>query len=586
MILNSRNIFKNFHINYNKFHNGLKNNFNITSLSFEKRINPFFELQYSSNSTNRNQINFSDLKIGKFQVKKEIEKKKYWKNSSFDYDCIVIGGGSAGITFATNASSLSDRKARILLLDYVKPSHHGSVWGLGGTCASVGCIPKKLFHHATQGIKKISNDSNFDFHWENYGWKIQTHGFNWNLLTNNVQDNIKSSNFKFRSSLIQEQVEYLNLRGRIVDPNSVEITHKDGSKQIVTSDIIVIATGSRPRLPNIPGIEHSITSDDLFSLKKDPGRTLVIGAGYIAMECAGFLNSLPMKKSLNDELGVIKRPVSLMVRSQPLRIFDRQSVDIVVDNMKKEGIDFIYNGVPIEIKKIENENHQHELEVYYEINGKIYNKRFDTVLTAIGRDPQIDSLCNVEELKLKVNEITRKIITNDIQQTSVPNIYALGDVLEGGLELTPVAIQAGQLLAKRLFNNSNIKLDLINTPTTIFTPMEYSSIGYSEEKALKEFNKDAIVYFKKFNVLENALTKEKEQAFMKLITLKSENERVIGFHYVGPMAGEIAQGVAIAMKLRATKEDFDSTIGIHPTIAEQLTGLKLGVTEDTGCCAG
>ena len=203
-------------------------------------------------------------------------------------------------------------------------------------------------------------------------------------------------------------------------------------------------------------------------------------------------------------------------------------------------------------------------------------------MMAIGRYSDTEKL-GLEKCGVKVNK-KGQLIVNEYEQTSSPHIYGIGDVIEGGLELTPVAIAAGKLLAERLYKeNGSRKMDYINVPTTVFTPSEYGACGYSEEKANETFGKENIIIYKKnCNILEHALPHRLDQAFFKLVCLK-ENEQVIGFHYVGPNAGEVTQGIAIAMKLKATKEDFDNTIGIHPTVAENYTKLEFGVTEDTGC---
>jgi thioredoxin reductase (NADPH) len=202
-------------------------------------------------------------------------------------------------------------------------------------------------------------------------------------------------------------------------------------------------------------------------------------------------------------------------------------------------------------------------------------------MMAIGRYADTGKL-GLETCGVKVNKIG-KIIVNEFEQSTTPHIYGLGDVIDRGIELTPVAIAAGKLLAERLYSNSTKKMDYINVATTVFTPLEYGAIGYSEESAIKQFGEDNLVIYKKnCNILEHALPHRLDQAFFKLVCLK-ETEQVVGFHYCGPNAGELTQGVSIAMKMKATKEDFDNTIGIHPTVAENYTKLEFGVTEDTGC---
>jgi len=296
-------------------------------------------------------------------------------------------------------------------------------------------------------------------------------------------------------------------------------------------------------------------------LDHEPGRTLVVGASYVALECAGFLTGLGYD-------------VTDIVRSIPLRGFDQQMAAKIVDFMEKfVGTKFIHQAVPTEIKKGEDG----KLHVSYDESGVVKSDSFDTVIVAIGRTAETRHL-NLAAAGIKFNANNGKIYTNENEESSVPHIYAVGDVADGKPELTPVAVQAGKLLAERLFANGKKKMDYANIATTVFTPLEYGCIGYSEEAAIQKFGDQNVeVYHMQASPYEEAVIAEREEfpAYCKLIVNKADDDRVIGLHVLAPNAGEITQGFAVAMKLGARKGDFDDTVGIHPTTAELFTTLTI-----------
>jgi len=311
-----------------------------------------------------------------------------------------------------------------------------------------------------------------------------------------------------------------------------------------------------------------VTSDDIFQLPYHPGKVLCIGASYIALECAGFLAGLGIE-------------TSVMVRSILLRGFDQQVANMIGDHMEDHGVKFYRGWVPTEIVKIEEGTPPKLLVKAKESDGDgTIEVEVNTVLIAIGRDPCTGAL-TLENAGVQLAK-SGKIITDEADQSSVSNIFAIGDVAEGRTELTPVAIHAGNLLAKRLAEGSTILADYDKVPTTVFTPLEYGCIGLSEEDAIKKYGADDIeIYHSNFQPLELTLSKRDEnRSYCKLVCLKSENERVVGFHYLGPNAGEVTQGFALGIKLGATKTDIDSTIGIHPTTAETFTTLN--ITKSSG----
>ena len=320
----------------------------------------------------------------------------------------------------------------------------------------------------------------------------------------------------------------------------------------MTAKYILVATGGRPSDPGIPGKEHAISSDDIFWLEKNPGRTLCVGASYIALECAGFLNALGID-------------VSVMVRSIFLRGFDQQLANKIGDSMADQGVKFIKKAVPISITL----NPQGQKIVRFKQGEDEIEDVFDTVLFAIGRSADTQKL-NLEQIGVKTAK-NGKIIASDNDQTSVPNIYAIGDVCEGRLELTPTAIMAGKMLSKRLFANAKRTMSYKFVPTTVFTPLEYGCCGYSQEEAEEKFGKDNIIaYGSVYKPLEwnmNWNTRN-TNCYAKVVCKKDEDEKIIGLHFLGPNAGEVTQGFGVAILKGITKDDLDHTVGIHPTVAE------------------
>uniref|UniRef100_A0A803XTA2 Thioredoxin reductase 1, cytoplasmic n=2 Tax=Meleagris gallopavo TaxID=9103 RepID=A0A803XTA2_MELGA len=441
---------------------------------------------------------------------------------------------------------------KVMVLDFVTPTPLGNSWGLGGTCVNVGCIPKKLMHQAALLGQALQDSHKF-------GWEFTEEvKHNWMTMTESVQNYIGSLNWGYRVALREKKVTYENAYGEFVGPHTVKATNKRGVEKLYTAERFLIATGERPRYLGIPGDkEYCISSDDLFSLPYCPGKTLVVGASYVALECAGFLVGLGLD-------------VTVMVRSILLRGFDQDMANKIGEYMEEHGIKFIREFVPIKIEQIE-EGTPGRLKVTAKStkDDKVIEEEYNTVLLAIGRDACTRKI-GLDKVGVKINEKTGKIPVDDMEQTNVPYIYAIGDILQDRLELTPVAIQAGRLLVQRLYAGSTIKCDYVNVPTTVFTPLEYGACGYSEENAIQKFGEENIeVYHSHFWPLEWTVpSRDNNKCYAKIICNIQDNERVIGFHVLGPNAGEVTQGFAAAMKCGLTKEQLDSTIGIHPVCAE------------------
>ncbi|XP_073431237.1 thioredoxin reductase 1, cytoplasmic isoform X2 [Dendrobates tinctorius] len=437
------------------------------------------------------------------------------------------------------------------------------MWRLGGTCVNVGCIPKKLMHQAAL-LRQALKDSS------KYGWQIEDNvQHNWDIMTESIQNYIGSLNWNYRVALMENKVKYENGYGEFVEPHKIKSTNSRGKVKFFTAEKFLIATGERPRYLGIPGDkEYCITSDDLFSLPYCPGKTLVVGASYVALECAGFLAGLGLD-------------VTVMVRSILLRGFDQQMADKIGEHMEEHGVKFIKHFVPTEIEQIEAGTPGKLKVTSQSTDGTEITEEYNTVLLAIGRDACTRKI-GLDIPGVKINEKTGKIPVNDEEQTSAPHIYAIGDVLEDKLELTPVAIQAGRLLARRLYGSSTVKCDYINVPTTVFTPLEYGACGLSEEKAISKYGEANIeVYHSYFWPLEWTVpARDNNKCYAKVICNINDNERVVGFHVLAPNAGEITQGFAAAIKCGLTKEQLDNTIGIHPVCAEIFTTLS--VTKRSG----
>ncbi|KAF1329890.1 Thioredoxin reductase 1, partial [Globisporangium splendens] len=476
----------------------------------------------------------------------------------YDYDLVVIGGGSGGLACSKEAAKYGKK---VCVLDYVKPSPVGTSWGLGGTCVNVGCIPKKLMHQSSLIGETIHKDS------KAFGWTVGEQTFDWTQMLKSINSYIKSINFKYKVELRDKKVKYENLLGSFIDAHTLELWHpKKGTKTVTTRDVVV-AVGGRPKPLSCEGGELAISSDDIFWRKEAPGKTLVVGASYVALECAGFMKGMGYD-------------VKIMVRSILLRGFDQDMANKIGEFMEVESkIEFIRGCVPQSITKLENGQ---LLVKWTTPDGEACEEAFDTVLNATGRDPDVAKL-GLDKAGVKLNPKTGRIWVEN-EQTSTPNVYAIGDVIDAP-ELTPVAIQAGRLLARRLYNNETTFMDYDKVCTAVFTPIEYGCCGLSEEASIEKFGEDNLeIYHQNFTPLEWSLSSETRPAastcYVKVICDKLRDKYVVGFHYLGPNAGEVTQAMGLAMKLGFTYDQMVSVVGIHPTTAEIFTTLE--VTKSSG----
>jgi thioredoxin reductase (NADPH) len=495
--------------------------------------------------------------------------------STYTHDFAVIGGGSGGLAAAKEAAKSG---AKVVMFDHVAPSHRGTSWGFAGTCVNVGCIPKKLFHSSA-----LLGESVHDMRqagWSGIVSPGDLHGkHNWSELVKNVTNYIKKLNFSYRSGARASEVEYINAQAKFADNEETVLEyHEKGTMKTIKAKHVLVAVGGRPTLlKNIKGIDLAVTSDDLFRMSNPPNRTLVVGGGYIALECASFLTGMGY-------------PTTVCVRSVVLRNFDRQMAEKIKSIMYEMGTNFLTGKTPSELSKQANGS----ISVKFDDGS---SEEFDTVMMATGRTPATAGLNLPKNAELHASgKLVADPLTNLVNGTKA--IYAVGDCLINSPELTPVAIKDGELLAKRLFKNDRTAVfDKRFIPTTVFTASEYGCVGLSEEQAVKQFGPERVdSYLYEWPSLERAAfhrekpmsrrvdeadTEQGNNCFTKLVVHKASGvEKVVGFHFLGPNAGEVTQGFALAVKLGATKSDFDNLIGIHPTDAEAMCGLT--VTKSSG----
>ncbi len=444
----------------------------------------------------------------------------------YDYDLYVIGAGSGGVRASRVAGQLGARVA-------VAESTH-----LGGTCVNVGCVPKKLFVYGSHFAEDFDDAVA-------YGWSAAPPSFDWPTLRDNKTAEIKRLNSVYRNLLTAAGVDIHEGRARLADPHRIEINGHS-----YTAERVLVATGSRPWMPEFPGCEHVICSDDAFYLPRFPRRVLVVGGGYIAVEFAGIFAGLGAEARL-----AYRGPLFL-------RGFDDGVREFVAEQVAAKGVDLLFNT---EVARIELDGD--ERLVTLSDGGTV---RADLVMFATGRRPNVEGL-GLGECGVALGG-DGAVLVDEAYRSSVPHILAIGDVIDR-LQLTPVAIAEAMCVAHGLFGRDAPRsLNYENIATAVFCHPNIGTVGLTEVEARQRFERIE-VYESAFRPMKHTLTGRAERTFMKLI-VDAGNDRVVGIHMVGPEAGEIIQGMAVAVTAGATKRQFDATIGIHPTAAEEFVTMR------------
>lgn len=452
------------------------------------------------------------------------------------YDYLAIGGGSGGIASINRAASYGKKCA------IIEAKH------LGGTCVNVGCVPKKVMFYGAQIAEAIKSYA------PDYGFDVTVNQFDFAKLVESRQAYIGRIHTSYNNVLAKNNVDVLNGFAKFVDAKTVEVHYADGSTEQVTADHILIATGGRPSIPKVKGAEYGIDSNGVFALTELPKRVAIVGAGYIAVELAGVFNSLGVESHL------------FVRQHAPLRNQDPLIVETLLEVLEQDGIQLHTKAIPQEVVKNADGSLTLKLEDGRETN-------VDCVVWAIGREPATDVI-NLEATGVATNE--RGFIKVDkFQNTNVDGIYAVGDIIEGGIELTPVAVAAGRRLSERLFNNKpNEHLDYNLVPTVVFSHPPIGTIGLTEPKAIEMYGAENVkVYKSSFTAMYTAVTQHRQPCRMKLVCV-GQDEKIVGLHGIGFGVDEMIQGFAVAIKMGATKADFDNTVAIHPTGSEEFVTMR------------
>jgi glutathione reductase (NADPH) len=458
--------------------------------------------------------------------------------TTYDFDLLVVGGGSGGVRAARMAAQ---RGARVALVEA------GGTAMLGGTCVNVGCIPKKLYSYAAHYHEAFEESHGF-------GWEGEAPKLNWATLKVNRKKEISRLNGIYLQLLTNAGVKIVNGFARLVGPNAVAIDVQGNAvPQRYSAQSILLATGGTPHVPPMTGREHVLTSNEMFDLNPFPKRLLVVGGGYIACEFASIFN------------GLGSQVTQLYRGEQVLRGFDDEVRHFIAAEMRKTGVDLRLNADVVAV-------HRRSDGLVVTLGGGDA-VTVDAVLYATGRIPLVKGL-GLDAVGV-VQGADGAIVVNDHYQTNVPSIYALGDVT-ARVQLTPVALGEAMVLVDHLFGpqagkaKRNMSYEFI--PTAVFTHPNIGTVGHSEAQARQLFGK-VTIFRSEFKALKHTLSGSTERTLMKLV-VEDATDRVVGLHMVGPDAGEVVQGFAVAMKAGATKAIFDSTIGIHPTAAEEFVTMR------------
>ncbi|EFA69644.1 glutathione-disulfide reductase [Cylindrospermopsis raciborskii S07] len=449
---------------------------------------------------------------------------------NYDFDLFVIGAGSGGIATARRAAEYG---AKVGIAEFDR---------LGGTCVNRGCVPKKLMVYASH-FPGLFSDA------VGYGWGRVTSSLDWEKMINAVNNEVNRLNGIYQRMLDNSQVEVIREYAKLVDTHTITV----GERQI-TADKILIAVGGYPTRPNTPGIEHAIVSDDMFHLKTQPQKMVILGGGYIGSEFACIMNGLGTE-------------VTQIIRGDMiLRGFDHDLRNEIQQGMSNHGINIINHAQIIAIEK------QGET---FQVKFRQDGQEKDTVivdavsLAALGRKPKTENL-GLENTKIQLDQ--GAIVVDEYSRTEEENIYAVGDCTNK-INLTPVAINEGRAFADTVFGGKSRTMSYENVPTAIFTTPEAATVGLTEEQAREKYGDAVKVYRSRFRPMYYTLAGKEEKTMMKLV-VEQTSDLVLGAHMVGNNAAEIIQGVAIAIKMGATKANFDATVGIHPSSAEEFVTMR------------
>jgi len=445
------------------------------------------------------------------------------------YDYIVVGGGSGGLASARRAAA---HGARVVLVESGR---------LGGTCVNLGCVPKKIMWNAAAHADHLQDMAD-------YGFEVELRGASFAKLAERRDAYVQRLNELYARNLEVDDVELVRGVAALEGPQQVRVAERR-----LSAPHVLIATGSTPRIPRIPGAEHGITSDGFFALRERPRHVLIVGAGYIAVELACML------RALGSTVTVALRGEALLRRFEPMLR------DVLMEEMTASGIGFL-SGVDIE--RVERGE---DGQLTFCANDGERHSGFDCLLWAIGRDALTRDL-GLDRAQVALDE-AGYVVTDDFQNTSVPGVYAVGDVT-GRWPLTPVAIAAGRRLSDRVFGGeAQAKLDYESIPTVVFSHPPIGTVGMSEDQARERHGSAVKCYTSRFRNLYHAVTDRKSTSAVKVVTV-GQKEKVVGIHVIGQGADEMIQGFAVALKMGATKADLDHTVAIHPTAAEELVTLR------------
>ncbi|XP_016452597.1 glutathione reductase, chloroplastic isoform X1 [Nicotiana tabacum] len=460
----------------------------------------------------------------------------------YDFDLFVIGAGSGGVR-AGRFSAQYGAKVAICELPFHPISSELS-GGVGGTCVIRGCVPKKILVYGAAYGPELEDA-------RNYGWEVNERvNFNWKKLLHKKTEEIVRLNGIYKRLLSNAGVKLFEGEGRVIGPNEVEVIQLDGTKISYSAKHILIATGSRAHRPGIPGQELAITSDEALSLEELPKRAVILGGGYIAVEFASIWRGMGAT-------------VDLCFRKElPLRGFDDEMRAVVARNLEGRGITMHPCTTLTKLEKTED-----GIKVHTD-HGEVIVA--DVVLFATGRLPNTKRL-NLDAVGVELDKM-QAVKVDEYSRTNVPSIWAIGDVTNR-MNLTPVALMEGTCFAKTVFGRKPTKPDYSHIPCAVFCIPPLSVVGLGEEQAIEQVNGEVSVYTSTFNPMKNTISGRQEKSVMKLL-VEAETDKVLGASMCGPDAPEIMQGIAIALKCGATKEQFDSTVGIHPSAAEEFVTMR------------